>query len=239
MLCNFNDEDNDMEDLEVREAAEEEERIWALKVKKQKNDAKFIEELLEKNKQKDDAMPDKTPDNYIYDSLAIDELLEKNKQGIKLDVGCGSNKQPGYVGMDKRVVEGVNIVHDIENIPYPLPDDCCSVILASHLVEHICPKVFIDVMNEWWRILQADGQLLIACPHARSFGQMQDPTHCGFFSEATWSYFDPDYELYHIVYKPKPWKIVKSVWFENGNMEVIMQKRPDGDYTYEQGKCRC
>ncbi len=34
----------------------------------------------------------------------------KNKAGILLDIGCGGNKQKGFVGMDKRKLKGVDII---------------------------------------------------------------------------------------------------------------------------------
>ena len=162
----------------------------------------------------------------------ISKLINDNQLGIKLDVGCGFNKQDGYVGLDIRPIEGVvDIVHDAETAPYPLPDECCGVILASHLVEHICPKKFMGVMNEWWRLLKEGGQLLVSCPYGRSDGFLQDPTHCNMLNEATMTYFDPDQFLYSI-YKPKPWKIVQNVWMANGNMEIILEKR-NLDYKAE------
>ena len=151
------------------------------------------------------------------------KLIEKHRQGIKLDIGCGSNKQSGFVGLDIRALPTVDIIHNAESIPYPLPDDCCSTILVSHLVEHICPKRFIDVMNEWWRIMRVGGQLLISMPYGVSFGFIQDPTHCNAMNEASWTYFDPSQFLYQI-YKPKPWRIERNAWFETGNMEVILSK---------------
>ena len=41
----------------------------------------------------------------------LKEVVEKNS-GILLDIGCGENKNKGFVGMDKRPLEGVDIVHD-------------------------------------------------------------------------------------------------------------------------------
>ena len=38
--------------------------------------------------------------------------MKDSKFGIQLDIGCGSNKQKGFVGMDKRDIAGVDIVHD-------------------------------------------------------------------------------------------------------------------------------
>lgn len=155
---------------------------------------------------------------------AIKKILAENNLGIKLDVGCGFNKQTGFVGLDKRDVAGVDIVHDAEVFPYPLPDESCSIILMSHLIEHIKPWLTVDLFNELWRLMKPGGQIWIGTPYAGSFGFWQDPTHCNGCNEATWTYFDPDYPLYQI-YRPKPWKIQKNAWFETGNMEVIMEKR--------------
>ncbi len=69
----------------------------------------------------------------------IDLLLHKNNLGIKLDIGCGDGKQPGFVGMDVRELPGVDIVHNLERFPYPLPNESCSLITASHVLEHMNP----------------------------------------------------------------------------------------------------
>lgn len=65
--------------------------------------------------------------------------LIKDKQGIRLDIGCGDNKQQGFVGMDIRPGKQVDIVHDVEKFPWPLPDECTIIAMASHLLEHIEP----------------------------------------------------------------------------------------------------
>lgn len=153
------------------------------------------------------------------------------KQKIMLDIGCGHNKQPGYTGMDKRDVEGVDIVHDIETFPWPLEDNSCAVLIASHLVEHIAPQKQIDFMNEAWRVLEPGGIFIIATPYAGSFGWWQDPTHIAAWNEATPHYFQPGSALYN-VYKPKPWKIDKLTWDFLTNIEVVFKK--DGDIKKEQ-----
>jgi SAM-dependent methyltransferase len=149
--------------------------------------------------------------------------MKRFDRGIRLDIGCGDNKQPNWVGMDKRKVKGVDIVHDAQDFPYPLESDSCFQVLLSHLWEHIEPKHRIDLMNEIWRILKMDGQLLISVPYYLSFGACQDPTHYTCPTEATFTYFDPNCELYKI-YKPKPWKLVQNNYSMNGNMEVILEK---------------
>lgn len=163
-------------------------------------------------------------------------------KSIRLDIGCGENKQPGFVGMDKRNLPGIDVVHDLEVFPWPLEDECCSVIVASHILEHIKPWLTLDIFNEMWRVMKPGGQLAIALPYAGSPGFWQDPTHCNGFNEATFQYFDPAYPLYQI-YKPKPWRIEKGfpVWQATGQLEVMMVKiaeepAPLGIHVVEQAK---
>lgn len=71
-------------------------------------------------------------------SKSIDKVLKENS-GIKLDIGCGSAKQPGFVGLDYRPLPGVDIVQDITKFPWVLPDESVSLAMASHVLEHINP----------------------------------------------------------------------------------------------------
>lgn len=154
----------------------------------------------------------------------IAELIKKN-QSIKIDLGCGENKQEGFIGIDMRDVKGVDIVHNLEEFPYPIPDECCSIILGSHIIEHIKPWFSIPFINELWRIMKDGGELVLSTPYPGSCGFWQDPTHCNGWNEATFQYFDPRYPLY-MIYKPKPWHIKRGFpcWQNNGNLEVCMTK---------------
>ena len=70
----------------------------------------------------------------------IKQLIKDNSlKGIKLDIGCGASKNPGFVGIDYTAYPGVDIVHDVESFPWPLPDECAAIAVSSHLVEHLNP----------------------------------------------------------------------------------------------------
>jgi len=150
--------------------------------------------------------------------------FDKSK-GILLDIGCGENKQPGFVGLDKKELPGVDIVWNLEEFPYPLENESCLTIVGSHIAEHIKPWLTIHFFDELWRIMKIDGQLALSMPYGVSSGFLQDPTHCNMFNEVTFQYFDPHFPLYTI-YKPKPWKIEEGFpcWQVSGNMEVMMRK---------------
>lgn len=143
-----------------------------------------------------------------------------------LDLGCGENRNPRFIGIDKRKLPGVDIVHDLEVFPWPLPDDCCISVVASHLVEHIKPWLTVQFFDEVWRITKPGGKFAISTPYAGSVGYWQDPNHCNGFIPETFQYFDPDFPLYQI-YKPKPWKIETGfpVWNITGNLEVVLIKK--------------
>ena len=162
--------------------------------------------------------------NYSSTKAAVLKILGKNS-GIRLDMGCGEHKQKGFIGLDIRPLNGVDIVWDMQKVPWPFPNECCSVIMGSHIIEHIKPQdgIFLSVMNELWRITQVNGQLALSLPYAGSEGYYQDPTHVNPCNHATWQYFDPRYPLWDI-YKPKPWLIETNVWQLGGNMEVLLRK---------------
>jgi len=151
-------------------------------------------------------------------------VLESHK-GIMLDIACGGNKQKGFVGIDIRPEPGVDIVHDLEKFPWPIEDESCLIVMGSHIIEHIKPWLTIDFFNEIWRIMKPNGQLMLSTPYGGSAGFWQDPTHCNGFTETTFWYFDPRYDLYGI-YHPKPWNIEKGFpsYQMNGNLEILMRK---------------
>lgn len=158
--------------------------------------------------------------------MTLDEVkaLFKGQSGICLDIGCGENKRPGWCGMDSRQLKGVDIVHDIQSLPWPIPDSSVKQILMNHVWEHIEPKCRIEVMDELWRIIEPKGQILISAPHTTSLGANQDPTHYTCPNEVTFTYFDPKYPLYSI-YKPKPWEMLSSRWEVGNFVEVRMEAK--------------
>lgn len=153
-----------------------------------------------------------------------DTYLRKSGQ-LWLDAGCGHHKTPGAVGMDRRKVEGIDVVHDIEDFPWPFPDELFDRIIMSHVIEHINPKYGVEVIEECWRVMKVGGILCLAMPYAGSEGHWQDPTHIKPWNRDTAWYFDPSHpsRLYD-VYRPKPWKIEGNSYQMCGNLEIVMRK---------------
>lgn len=141
-------------------------------------------------------------------SAKISALL-KRKAGVRIDLGCGFHKQDeNWIGVDRRKTPAVDIVHDLEVFPYPLPDSCATAIAMSHVWEHITPKHTLSVMDEMWRICRPKASVFISGPYGMGYRYMQDPTHCNPSVEATFLYWDPDHPLYQVYQTKARLKIV-------------------------------
>lgn len=161
-------------------------------------------------------------------------MAKKKEEILKLDIGCGEGKEPGWVGMDLRPVPGVDVVHDFEVIPWPFEDETFTLLSAAHVVEHIDPHKFgfLRWMDEAWRVLKYDGQFRISTPYGGSTHYLADPTHVNPCVPHTFHYFDPfQVTKLYSQYKPKPWRIQQLYWSPDGNIEVLMSKlREDPSY---------
>ena len=130
------------------------------------------------------------------------------KKPIRLDIGCGSNKRKGFVGLDLRPLPSVDIVCDIEEDPIPLEDNSVSKVYMSHFIEHVSPKRFLWVMSEIHRVCRPGALVDIHAPYGVNPLFVQDPTHAKPINESTFKYFDPREPVY-MVYQPPPFHIQK------------------------------
>lgn len=100
-----------------------------------------------------------------------------------LDVGCGDAKVPGAIGIDKADLTGVDVVHDLNQFPWPLDDETFDEIYMNDIIEHLDDS--IKVMEQVYRLLKPGGKVYIRVVywnHRYSYG---DPTHVKVFNEIT------------------------------------------------------
>jgi ubiquinone/menaquinone biosynthesis C-methylase UbiE len=105
----------------------------------------------------------------------------------RLNLGCGMDAKKGYVNVDIAKLPRVDIVHDLNKIPWPFKTNEFDEILCKHVLEHLDK---IDrAMKELLRILKPGGKLKILVPHFTGKTAFTDPTHKHFFSSETFDYF--------------------------------------------------
>jgi SAM-dependent methyltransferase len=118
----------------------------------------------------------------------IKDLANVEQSPIKLDLGCGNNKEDGWVGVDNIKTEKTDVVHDLETYPWPFKDESVDEVKISHYIEHV--KDLIPFMNELHRVMKKGAKCSIAAPYYTSIRCWQDPTHVQAISEATFMYYN-------------------------------------------------
>ncbi len=119
---------------------------------------------------------------------------------LRIDLGCGTNKQAGFIGLDRYPLPGVDIVADINRV-LPFPDNSCDLLFASHSLEHVAH--LLETMKEVYRICKHGAQLSIVAPYGGQRLNQANPYHIGVFNEHTprfwtdWSNTPVDPEEYY------------------------------------------
>ena len=88
-------------------------------------------------------------------------------EGLKIDIGCGTNPTPGYVACDARRMRGVEHVFDFGQTRWPFKDNSVAEIIMQHSIEHISYRRLPFVLGEARRVLAPGGKLIIRTPDLR------------------------------------------------------------------------
>lgn len=126
-------------------------------------------------------------------AIQVTEEKQQFPNPLRLDIACGQNKTQGFFGVDIAPGEGVDLVYDLENFPWPFEDSSVDEVVCSHYVEHT--KDLMKFMNELYRIMKPGAKAMIYAPYYNSMRSWQDPTHTRAISEATFLYFNKDWRV--------------------------------------------
>jgi SAM-dependent methyltransferase len=108
-----------------------------------------------------------------------------------LDVGCGINKHPGAIGIDRIAGTKADVLCDLDRIPYPFASGVFDEVRAIHVIEHVADV--IRTLEEFHRLLKPGGQVFIATPHYTDFSSFCDPTHRWHLNSFSLRYFGEDH----------------------------------------------
>ena len=141
--------------------------------------------------------------------------------GYNVDIGCGPSKIDGFIGLDIRRLPLVDIVHDLNVIPWPLESNSADLVIASHVVEHV--DSVISFMSELHRILKDEGKLVIRYPHYSQRHAFTDPTHKRFMTLESLDFFIFKSELFG-GYSDFGFRLIRKILNADNDIAWILSK---------------
>jgi ubiquinone/menaquinone biosynthesis C-methylase UbiE len=119
------------------------------------------------------------------------EQIAKLPPGTKvLEIGCGPKRVvPGSTAIDINPKSLADVIHDLNQTPWPFPDDSFDIVIAEHVIEHL--DDVIRTTEEVHRILKPGGVWYVEVPHFSSHHHHTDPTHRHAFGARSFDYFVP------------------------------------------------
>ena len=116
---------------------------------------------------------------------------------MKLNIGSGYVKIPGFLNVDHDPQVKPDFLCDLENLKLPIEDNTVDEVYAHHIFEHIGAG-FFNMMKEIYRVCKHDAVLDIKFPHHRSEIWFGDPSHVRKLTIDQLSMFSKKVNLEHI-----------------------------------------
>jgi SAM-dependent methyltransferase len=104
-----------------------------------------------------------------------------------LDLGCGTDKIEGAIGVDMVALPGVDVIANLSEYPYPFADNSFDVVYLNDVIEHL-PNT-IKTMEEIHRISRPNAKIFIRVVNWNSHFTAMDPTHVRAFTENSFDFF--------------------------------------------------
>jgi len=119
-----------------------------------------------------------------------------------LDIGCGPHCLPGAVGLDHMAFSGVQVVHDMNVAPWPLPNSQFTFVRCQHVIEHI--RELAVLAREIHRVSKNGARVEFITPHYSSYASWGDPTHLYHFALGSIP------QLFEMMVGPGKYKVLKN-----------------------------
>jgi predicted SAM-dependent methyltransferase len=126
----------------------------------------------------------------------LDAVLAFGDDAFKINLGSGTDPQPGFINVDHLDLPEVDVVHNLMTFPYPFEDESAVEIKAVDVIEHLAnytadgrPSI-IAFIEECHRILKPGGELFIQTPGWDADFLWIDPTHVRGFDIQSFDFFD-------------------------------------------------
>lgn len=104
-----------------------------------------------------------------------------------LDLGAGKDRIPNAIRLDSSALANPDVLHDLNNYPYPFDDNSFDLIYCKDVIEHV--REIVPTMEEIHRIGRNGATLHITTPHYSCSNSFTDPTHLHHLGIFSFDYF--------------------------------------------------
>lgn len=142
-----------------------------------------------------------------------------------LNLGAGNHLAAEAVNHDlRRHRPEIDVVRDLNVLPWPWPDKSFDVVLSSSVFEHLEIDL-VQSMDECWRILRPKGVLRLKLPHWQHDNAYADPTHRWRYSFRSLDVFVPETRLGQELgfYTERKWRYLGKVKTNEFKSALIAQ----------------
>jgi SAM-dependent methyltransferase len=160
----------------------------------------------------------------------------------ELLIGCGNSrvKKKSFDGpdwtdlttMDHDPDCGADIIHDLEQTPWPVDDNSFDEVHAYEVLEHLGGqgdfRSFFAHFGEIYRVLKPGGHLIATCPGWQSIWAWGDPSHTRIISSASIIFLDQ--QAYHEQIGRTPMTDFRWLW--KGDLEAVHVEENDRNFTF-------
>jgi SAM-dependent methyltransferase len=133
-------------------------------------------------------------------------------EGLKIDLGCGTAKCDGFVGLDLVDAPGVDHVLDLTAAPFPFPDASVGHVFSAHFLEHI--PIPNHLFSEIGRVCKEGAKIEFWTPYGFS-NEAFLYGHEAFLTEEIWFHFCVRHRDHHL-------GILKGRWLLNSINFVVL-----------------
>lgn len=115
------------------------------------------------------------------------QVITVSKGKTALNLGNGKKRIEDAVNLDITAETNPDVVHDLNQRPWPFANDAFEKVSAYDVIEHL--ENIPATMEEIQRICRPGAIVHITVPHFSSANAFTDPTHRHFFSKFSMDYF--------------------------------------------------
>lgn len=106
---------------------------------------------------------------------------------MRLNLGCGNRRLAGFVGVDRYVCDGADVLADLSKT-LPFRDSSADEILLDNVIEHIAD--IPELMAELVRVGRHGARIVMLTPHFTALSSWKDPTHIHHLSYFSFDHFE-------------------------------------------------